>query len=38
MRSEMSKAVSPFLNIVNWAMAATPLVAVFAYMLLPTIR
>jgi hypothetical protein len=34
----MSKAVSPFLNLVNWAMAATPLVAVLAYALLPVIR
>ncbi len=34
----MSKAVSPFLNVINLAMAATPLVAVIAYMLLPTVR
>jgi hypothetical protein len=34
----MSKAVSPFLNLVNFAMAATPLVAVIAWMLLPTVR
>lgn len=34
----MSKAASPFLNVVNWAMAATPLVVVFAYVLIPAIR
>ena len=34
----MSRAVSPFLNLMNWAMAATPLVAVIAYLTLPVIR
>ena len=34
----MSKAASPFLDVVNFAMAATPLVAVLAYFLLPFAR
>jgi|GEM_PF-6204058 len=34
----MSRAVSPFLNVINFAMAATPLAAVIAYMLLPVVR
>jgi hypothetical protein len=34
----MSKAVSPFLNLMNWAMAATPLVLVLAYAMLPVVR
>jgi hypothetical protein len=34
----MSKAASPFLGLANFVMAATPLLAVLAYMLTPTIR
>jgi hypothetical protein len=34
----MSNSVSPFLSVANFAMAATPLMAVLAYILLPTVR
>lgn len=34
----MYKSASPFLEIVNFAMAATPILAVIAYVLLPVVR
>ena len=34
----MSNAASPFLGIANFVMAATPMLAVLAYILLPVVR
>jgi len=34
----MSNAASPFLSLANFAMAATPMLAVIVYLLSPTLR
>ena len=34
----MSNAASPFLGFANFVMAATPLLAVVAYVMLPVVR
>jgi len=34
----MSNAASPFLGIANFAMAATPMLAVIVYILMPVVR
>ena len=37
-RAKMSNAASPFLGFANFVMAATPLLAVLAYIVLPSVR